>query len=159
MDDQNIKVDRMRYSKNTQSSRLALLGLVLDVLFFVSIYKFVCKDSSNADNFYYTALMGASILYNLVFMLATFLASEGVKNYKPKFSYLLFFLGAVQIVRIFIYPVNAHAAPGVMGDFQFIRLIVYLVGSALCLIAAALINLGKSRALTAHIASMEAGNA
>ena len=49
MDDQNIKVDRMRYSKNTQSSRLALLAIVLDVLFFVSIYKYVCKDTTRSD--------------------------------------------------------------------------------------------------------------
>ena len=33
-------------------------------------------------NYYYTILVGASILYNLVFMLAAFLSSEGVKNYK-----------------------------------------------------------------------------
>ncbi len=164
MEDTNIKVDRMRFSKNTQSSRLALLALVLDVLFFVSIYKYVCKDSSNSDNFYYTALMGASILYNLVFMLATFLSSEGVKNYKTTYSYILIGLAVIQIVRIFIYPVSAHSymvndQTRLMGDFQFIRLIIYLVGSALCLVGSALINLSKSRALTAHIASLEAGKA
>ncbi|MBR4501974.1 MAG: hypothetical protein IKP22_08810 [Clostridia bacterium] len=159
MDDQNIKVDRMRYSKNTQSSRLALLAIVLDVLFFVSIYKYVCKDTTRSDEFYYTALMGASILYNLVFMLAAFLSSEGVKNYKTNFSYVMFVLAAIQIARIFIYPVKAHSQPGLMSDFQFIRLIVYLVASALCLVAGALINLGKSRALAAHTASLEAGKA
>ena len=148
MDDQNIKVDRMRYSKNTQSSRLALLAIVLDVLFFVSIYKYVCKDTTRSDEFYYTALMGASILYNLVFMLAAFLSSEGVKNYNIRYAYLLFIL-----------PVKAHSQPGLMSDFQFIRLIVYLVASALCLVAGALINLGKSRALAAHTASLEAGKA
>lgn len=159
MDDQNIKVDRMRYSKNTQSSRLALLAIVLDVLFFVSIYKYVCKDTTRSDEFYYTALMGASILYNLVFMLAAFLSSEGVKNYKTNFSYVMFFLAAIQIARIFIYPVKAHSQPGLMSDFQFIRLIAYLVGSALCLVGGALINLGKSRALAAHTASLETGKA
>ena len=103
--------------------------------------------------------MGASILYNLVFMLAAFLSSEGVKNYKPTFSYVMFVLAAIQIARIFIYPVKAHAQPGLMSDFQFIRLIAYLVGSALCLVAAALINLAKSRALATHTASLEAGKA
>ncbi len=164
MDDNNIKVDRMRFSKNTQSSRLALLAIVLDVLFFISIYKYVCKDTTRSDEFYYTALMGASILYNLVFMLATFLSSEGVKNYKPTFSYVMFVLAAIQIVRIFIYPVNAHNyilsnEQRLMSDFQFIRLIAYLVLSALCLVAAALINLAKSRALATHTASLEAGKA
>ena len=159
MDVQNIRVDRMRYSKNTQSSRLALLAIVLNVLFFISIYKYVCKDTSRSDEFYYTALMGGSILYNLVFMLATFLSSEGVKNYKTNYSYILFGLAAIQIVRIFIYPVSAHNQPGLMGDGQFILLIIFLAGSALCLVGAALINLSKSRALAAHTASLETGKA
>ena len=50
MDDQNIRVDRMRFSKNTQSSRLALLAIVLNVLFFISIYKYVCKDVQDRTN-------------------------------------------------------------------------------------------------------------
>ena len=71
---QEIKLDRMRYTKNTTSSRLALLAIVFDVLFFISIYK------SNVGTWYYNILMGASIIYNLVFMLATFLSSESVSQ-------------------------------------------------------------------------------
>ena len=33
-----IRLDRMRYTKNTLSSGLALLAIVFDVLFFISIY-------------------------------------------------------------------------------------------------------------------------
>ena len=90
-----IRHDRMRFTKNTTSSRLALLAIVFNVLFFVSIYKV-----NNIE--YYKWLMGISILYNLVFMLATFLASEGVKNYKIHFSILLIILAIGQIIRIFI---------------------------------------------------------
>ena len=39
MNEQSVKLDRMRYTKNTTSSRLALLAIVFDVLYFVSIYK------------------------------------------------------------------------------------------------------------------------
>ncbi len=177
-----IQQDRMRYTKNTLSSRLALLAIVLNVLFFVSIYKV-------NDTHYYTALIGLSILYNLVFMLATFLASEGVKNYKIHFSILLMILAVGQIIRIFIIPSKMFATPiddkiplgeiikitetttplekgaepivtvtevenRVMETSQHIRVIVYLVLSAACLTASAVVNVLKGRALSAHIASL-----
>lgn len=151
-EEQYISLDRMRFTKNTTSSRLALLAIVFDVLFFISIYK------SDVENYYYTILIGASIIYNLVFLLAAFLCSEGVKNYKPGYSWALMVLGVIQIVRIFILPLNAHStvltSGQVMGDFQFIRLIIYMAASAACLFASAVINLQKSRALTAHQASL-----
>lgn len=153
-EDRTTQLDRMRFTKNTASSRLALLAIVFDVLFFISIYK------SDVGTYYYTALIGASIIYNLVFLLATFLCSEGVKSYQVSYSWAMIILGLGQIVRIFILPADAHCtlvsnAP-VMGDAQFIRVIIYLVLSAAALFAGAVINLQKSRALSAHLASMQA---
>ncbi|MBR3098902.1 MAG: hypothetical protein IKH18_04980 [Clostridia bacterium] len=153
-EERTTQLDRMRFTKNTSSSRLALLAIVFDVLFFISLYK------SDVGTYYYTILIGASIIYNLVFLLATFLCSEGVKNYQTPYSWLMVVLGVIQIVRIFIYPVSAHQAvingAAVMGDGQFIRMIVYLTASAVCLFAGAVINLKKSRDLNAHIASLQA---
>ena len=40
-DNLSIRRDRMRFTKNTASSRLALLAIVLNVLFFISIYRSV----------------------------------------------------------------------------------------------------------------------
>ena len=153
--------DRMRYIKNTASSRLALLAILFNVLFFISIYE------SDKGSWYYTILVGASILYNLIFLLAAFLASEGVKNYNIRYAYLLFILGVGQLIRIFIYPMKAHDATvkikdqavQVMGDGQFIRVIIYLVISTACLLASAAINWKKSKELTAHVASLEATRA
>ena len=148
--------DRMRFTKNLLSSRLALLAIVFNVFFFVSIYKV-------NDKAYYTWLMGISIVYNLVFMLAAFLSSEGVKNYKPKFSILLIILAVFQIVRIFIYPMTMHAADDagvrVMPVSQFVFVIICLVQSAGCLLASALVNLRRSRALAAYKASLAAEQA
>lgn len=156
-EERTIKLDRLRYTKNTASSRLVDLAILLDVFFFVSIYK------SDVGSYYYNILIGASILYNLIFMLAAFLASEGVKNYKKGYTWLLMALGAIQVARIFIIPVQAHAATitikkvsyQVMENGQFIRVTLYLALSALCLFAAAVINLQKSNALASHIASLE----
>ena len=152
-EDRYTELDRMRFTKNTQSSRLALLAILLNVLYFVSIYK------SDVGSWYYQILVGGSIVYNLLFMLMAFLASEGVKNYKTGYSWLMIGLGVIQIARIFIIPMNAHntmvASGPVMDTFQFIRLIVYLVASAACLFLSAYINLQKSRALNAHMASLQ----
>lgn len=155
-DDRLVSLDRMRYIKNTTSSRLALLAIVFDVLFFVSVYQ------SNYD-YYYTFMMGASILYNLVFLLMTFLSSEGVKNYKRGYSWLLIALGIGQVVRVFILPAGAHSAPYnvggqafVMENGQYVYTIVCLLLSAVCCIASAVVNLIKSRRLEKHLASLEA---
>lgn len=157
MNEEYTRLDRMRYTKNTTSSRLAILAIVFDVLFFISLYK------SDVGTYYYTILIGASIIYNLVFLLATFLASEGVKGYQRGYTWLLLALACGQIVRIFIYPVQGHAAQvagaPVIGNGQFIFMIVCLAASAVCLVSAAVINWRKSKALSNHIASLEAGNA
>ena len=148
------RIDRMRYTKNTASSRLALLAIVFDILFFISIYK------SDVGTYYYTITIGASIIYNLVFLLAAFLCSEGVKNYRIGYSWALIVLGIVQIARIFILPMNAHGTVvnnlPVMGDGQFIRVVIYLAASAVCLFASALVNMKKSRTLAKYTASLQA---
>ena len=159
MDDRQIRLDRMRYIKNTSSSRLCYLAILLNVLYFISIYK------SDVGSWYYQILVGGSIVYNLLFMLMTFLASEGVKNYQASYSRLLYVLGILQVARIFILPLQAHTAKVVvegvetivMGNAQFIRVVVYLAGSAACLIAAALINQRKAKELSRHLASLENG--
>lgn len=159
LDDRSIKLDRMRYIKNTASSRLCYLAILLNVLYFVSIYK------SDVGTWYYQILVGSSIVYNLLFMLMAFLASEGVKNYQENFSWLLYVLGILQIARIFLIPMQALSAvvtvngaeTVVMGNAQFVRVLIYLIGSAVCLIAAAFINQQKARALKSHLASLEKG--
>lgn len=150
-----IKTDRMRYTKNTTSSRLALLAIVFDVLYFVNIYQ------TDKGSHYYTILIGASVIYNLIFMLMAFLSSEGVKNYKKSYSALLAVLGAIQIGRIFILPwkmfntvFDVETGEMVMAQGQFNYLVICLVLSALCCIASAVINLFKSYRLDAHVRAL-----
>ena len=155
-DEKQVRLDRMRYTKNTLASGLALLSILFDVFFFISIYE------SNVGSWYYNILIGASILYNLIFLLAAFLSSEGIKNYKIGYAYLMIVLGIGQIIRIFIYPVRAHAATvtiqekavTVMENPQFVRCVLYLLLSACCLIAGAIIGMNRSKQLKAHLASL-----
>lgn len=167
-----IKKDRLRFTKNKLSASLTYLSIVLDCLYFVSIY------SSNRGNYYYYWIMGVSVVYNLLFLLFSFLASEGVKEYKMGYSYLLVGLGMGQIARIFILPMKAHndilavasdaanaaesAAPvigePVMSDGQFIYCLVLLVGSAALCIIAGVVGMIKSATLAAHVAELEKRN-
>ncbi len=155
-DDKQVRLDRMRYTKNTLASGLALLSILFDVFFFISIYE------SNVGSWYYNILIGASILYNLIFLLAAFLSSEGIKNYKIGYAYLMIALGIGQIVRIFIYPVRAHGASvtiqeqavTVMENPQFVRCVLYLVLSAACLFVGAFVGMTRSKQLKAHLQSL-----
>ena len=49
-DEKYIRLDRMRYTKNTTASGLALLSILFDVFFFISIYE------SNVGAWYYNIL-------------------------------------------------------------------------------------------------------
>ena len=151
-----IELDRMRYTKNAFSSRMALLAIVFNVLYFASIYE------SDVGSWYYKILIGASIVYNLVFMLMVFLSSEGVKSYRIGYAYLLLGVGVGQIARIFILPLQAYRAVitiskvdyPVMGTPQFIWVTICLVLSALCCFAGGIAGVKRSRTLAAYNASL-----
>ncbi len=148
-DEQLTKRDRLRYTKNKTSANLALLAIVFDVLYFVSIYK------SNMGSYYYTLMMGISVVYNLVFMLVAFLVSEGSKNYLVQYSYLIIAAGVLQFVRILILPVKAHGSiielsdgpVQVMGSAQFARVCIYLAASGACCLASAVVGIIRCRQL------------
>ncbi|MGN0387045.1 MAG: hypothetical protein ACI4EX_14325 [Lachnospiraceae bacterium] len=158
MDEKQIRKDRLRYTKNTVSSGLSYLAILLNVFYFVSIYK------SDIGNYYYTWLIGASIIYNLLFMLIVFLCSEGVKNYHVGYSATLLFVGVMQFVRIFVIPqraVNALVKIGetetpAMEHGQYMRVVVYLIISgALCIIAG-IVGISKSHTLNSYLKELEA---
>lgn len=156
-EERSVRRDRMRYVKNSLAANLALLGILFDVLYFVKIYQ------ADVGTYYYTILIGGSIVYNLVFLLAVFLASEGVKNYKSGYTWLLAAIGIGQIVRIFIIPARAHAATtlvggetvAVMGNGTFTYVVVLLLLSAACLLASAAVNFVRCRELAAHLKTIE----
>lgn len=151
-----IKKDRLRFTKNVLSSNLTLLAIVFNALYFVSIYK------SDVGSYYYTWMIGISVVYNLLFMLAAFLSSEGVKAYKLGYSFVLLGLGAGQIIRILIIPVKAHGTTismngeeiAAMGDSQFMWVCICLIASAALCIIAGLISFAKTRTLTSYLAEL-----
>ena len=160
-EEQYIRRDRMRFTKNTLSSTLVLVAIIFDVFYFINIYK--SDVGHNVGNFYYQIRIGASIIYSLVFMLAAFLSSEGVKNYKKEYCYVLLVIGLLQVVRIFILPAQASAAEvtiggsvyRVMETAQHIRVVAYLLISAACCIAGGVIGIIRCNELSEHLASLQ----
>ncbi len=152
-----IKKDRLRFTKNKLSANLTLLAIVFNALYFISIYR------SDVGTFYYRYIMGISVIYNLLFMLAAFLSSEGVKSYKMIYSYVLIALGAGQIVRIFILPAEAkntmvtlsETEQVVMDDAQFIWVCVFLIASAALCVIAGIIGVIKTGTLVRYQAELE----
>ena len=156
-DDALIKKDRLRFTRNKLSANLTLLAIVFNALYFVSIY------TSDVGSYYYRLIIGISVVYNLLFMLIAFLASEGVKGYKMMYGYVLLALGVGQIIRIFILPMDARSATVnldlkeqvVMGNSQFIWVCVLLIVSAVLCFAAGIIGIIKTDTLEKYQAELE----
>ena len=144
-----IKKDRLRYTKNKASANLAYLAIVFGVLYFVSIYQ------SDVGNYYYSITIGLSVVCNLVFLLITFLSSEGLKNYKLNYAFVIMAVGVVQIARIWGSPRMASEAitvidgaeVAVMGDKQHTYVVICLLLSAVCCILAGVIGMYKTLTL------------
>ena len=160
-DELYTKRDRMRFTKNSLSSTLVILAILFDVFYFINIYE---SDVTHVvGNFYYQIRIGASIVYNLDFMLAAFLSSEGVKNYKKSYCYVLFVIGVLQIVRVFILPAQAASTEVTIGEVttmvmdgaQHVRVVIYLLLSAAGCLAGGVIGLIRCNELEAHMASLE----
>ena len=156
MDREKLKLDRMRYVKDSTPSLFAIAAIVFDVLYFVLIYKI-------NNEYFYTFMIAVSIIANLLFMLFGFWCSIEVKNYHGKFGYLMIFLGIVQIVRMFIFPMQAHSAKVLIGEelrivmttAQFTRSLVYLGISAAFMIAGGVLSILHSKTLMNHLKSLE----
>lgn len=148
--------DILRYKKNKFSSGFAILSILFNVFYFISIYK------SDVGNFYYKIIIGASVLYNLVFMLTAFLCAEGVKNYKLNFAIILIIVGILQISRLFILPLQAKretitttSGPiPVMDATQFTWIAIFLIASATFAIIGGIVGILKHFRLRRHLAEI-----
>ena len=148
-----LKMDRMRFVKNKASSNLAYLAIVFNVLYFISIY------SSDVGDYYYSILIGVSVVYNLLFLLTAFLCSEGLKNYKISYAVIIALIGVLQIVRIFGFPMDAsktllETGEKVMQTKQVVYTILMLSLSSASAIASGVIGILRSLMLEKYKASI-----
>ena len=158
LSEENIRKDRLRFTKNKLSANLVILAIVANALYVVSIYR------TDVGNYYYKLFIGASVVYNLVFMLMAFLSSEGIKNYKLPYCFVAIVLGLLQAGRIFYLPTEAHNTPSpvvgaenttVMSNGQFTFVAVCLCISSALLIIAGITGLIKTTTLRSYCAELE----
>lgn len=150
--DRFLTRDRMRFTRNSTSAILAYVSILFNVFYYVYLYNF------DVGNYYYNAITGVSIVYNLLFLLFAFLSSEGVKNYSNKFALVLMVLGALQIVRIFYIPLNAYRATitiagetvRVMSDKEFVTIVIFLCISSVAAIVSGIVGIVKTSMLRSH---------
>lgn len=155
MDANKIKYDRMMYVKDKVPSLCAICAIALNVFYFVSIYK-INKE------YFYNFNIGLSVITNLLFMLFAFLCSEEVKNYHSKYGFVMIGLAVLEIIRIFYFPMRAHASMivegemtvRVMTDAHFIRCIVYLVGAAAFLAVGGIMSIINTKKLNDYKKSL-----
>lgn len=159
--DNVIKLDRMRYTKDKLSANLILAAIVLDALYFVKLYQL------DVSTYYYSWQIGASVIYNLVFLLIAFLCSESVKSRKTNMTLVLIFIGLMQFVRITQIPAKAKDAvvtvgetvTPVMSNGVYTFLVAMLIISGVLLLVAAatsVINTGK---LNKYLSTLETKSA
>lgn len=147
-----VQTDVFRYKRNKLAANLALLGLFINCLYFMLFYALDFESYANP-------LLGFSVIVNLVVLLATFLASEGVKVYNKKYCIVLLVIAAIQLVRIFVYPLDIALGGNMFGSGSMtVRyfgamlgnaqlatiLIIYLVLSMACILASALVGYVKA---------------
>ena len=146
-----IKNDIQRYKKNKFGANLALLGLVFGCVYFIVLYAQVKNN-----NYYYTWAIAFDVIYNLVFMLITFLCSEQVKNYNRKLFWLQLVVGVLQIARIFWLPLGGITAKAISAG-SFIAMLVGLAGSGAFIIASAVVGFIRSKMVEDFNKKLESG--
>ena len=146
---ENVKLDKMCYKRDKLSYSLVLLGLAFNVFYFFTLYK------SNST-YFFKYNVGISILYNLLFMLFVFLSAEEIKNYHRNFSIFLMVVGIAQIVRAFLYPLNALKEEAIEQK-TFVLILIYCILSGALLISGGVISFIKSTRLKEYIASKQGG--
>ena len=170
-----IQDDILRYKKNKLASLLAILGLVFSALYFMIVY------ALNNDSFY-TIFSGFSVIVTLLVLLIAFYSSESVKNYKKKFAIVLLVLAAIEVIRIFYYPLKVFNWDGsLLADkasnndpesYKYVVhyftvgltptacgliMVIYLIASAACFVGSAFFGYFTAVRLEKHVKAVESG--
>ncbi len=156
-EEKTIALDRMRYTKDTLSANLTLVAIVLDALYFVKLYQF------DRGSWFYTWEIGASVIYNLLFLLMAFLCSEGCKSRQSGYMPLMVGLGVMQFVRVFYFPTRAlnatitegEVVSSVIGKNDFTYMVALLIISGVCLLVAAVVNTINNKRLADYQKSLQ----
>ncbi len=105
LDIENVKIEKMRYQKNSLGYILGFGGIIFSVL-----ASFIALNSMRPG--YVTII---KILMNVFILLFGFLTCEKVKAYKKEYSFVMFGFAIVCVLRIFWVPLQLITA---WGDYK-----------------------------------------
>lgn len=137
--------DRMRYSKDKLPYALCMLGLSINVAYFVAMYKNPVLVSD--------VTTGLDILYNIIFMMIVFLGGEKAKAYVRNWSYIIGGLGVVQFIRILLLPAHFLRMEQLTAA-EHAWLVLFLAASGVSLIAAGIVSYIHSTMLLKHLQTL-----
>lgn len=165
---QLIENDIMRYKNNSLAATLVYVALVFECLYFIVMYGQICGSRtemfSDGKTTVYSMQTGVSVILNLFILLFSFYASVQLKNYNKKYSYVVWVIAAIQIVRIFIYPLQSYTdtlysnGKQLFGTGTFLLLVIYLVLSAAAFIGAGVVGFIRTSKLEKFNKSVPVGS-
>ena len=124
----DIQKDILRYKSNTLARSFCFLAIICNCLAFLFVYSTMTKVSY---------LTGIDIVYNILFMLFTFLTAEKIKVYNKNSSYAAFGLGLLEIAHYFWYILIIYTQEGSIEAWvNFADLILMMVSGGLLIVAA-----------------------
>lgn len=138
-----VSVEKMKYKNDSLAYLLILLGLVVNVVYFVIFYEV-------NNQFLYSIKIGISVLYNLIFLLSVFLSAENIKKYNRKYAVFTCIIGLMQFVRIFAYLSEVNAA-GVFAGNKHMVLVILLIISGVLLILGSIVSIVNSTILKSFV--------
>ncbi len=166
---QIIENDIMRFKSNSKASLFTYLALVFGCLYFLCLYgqqagdiagTFENKTLGSVN--VYTCIFGLSVILNLVILLGGFLASQEIKNYSKTYCYVAFVFAIIQVVRIFVYPMNVSSSELSTGGtifptYSYIFMLVWLVLSAVCFALSGLLGITGASKRAKFLKQLDAG--
>ena len=134
---QETQVDMLRYRTHKMGYMLCFLAIICDCVGFAFIYSTITAvDVFN----------GLDIIFNILFMLFTFLVAEQVKVYNVKASYAALVLGGLEIGHLFWYPTVLFAA-GNLSNSVYVLNVRCMITAGASLIIAGIANLFRGTIL------------
>lgn len=124
----DVQKDILRYKSNTLARSFCFIAIICNCLAFSFVYSTMSKVSY---------LTGIDIVFNILFMLFTFLTAEKIKVYNKNASFAALGLGLLEISHYFWYILIIYTQEGSIETWvNFADLILMMVSGGLLIVSA-----------------------
>jgi len=123
----DIQKDILRYKSNSFARSLCFLAILCNCLGFCFVYSTMTKV---------TFITGVDIVYNILFLLMTFLTAEQIKVYNKKASIYALLLGVLSIAHYFWYILPLYTSEAILSWVMVADLILFISAGAMLIISA-----------------------